>query len=412
MHFLTAIAFSRANRPTRQRNLPSYLRKWYASISTSSYNYSPYTLIGGFGAIRQSPPEMFHSMHCRLNNNIKWLIALEGTTVLPAEDTALALCRDEATTVLERFLVSGGSQSVQWLNEIRRITNTARFVGATCSDIKSILRSLLYRYFSFVVTLLPPDREWEPRMAHVQNRSIAPVLTSALRLYIWLYPKNVRRHTIRGEAWGAFSSAFMYMIGNGMGGTGSTLPHPLDIVYHSDMWRGLVVAARRHDIVSYKGLGPSLMWLAQTINLIPAENRVDGYEGDRFVQVFTRVIKGQKAGGKVSVSLTEIWNCDDGMAAGGLFLRAWDRDKTLATSLEGPPAHGPSIAWTSAPAIAAFKVWLTGYPGRTPMEITYENIVSLSATISHDTIFRFAYHVLKINPEAAVGLVCTKRLTD
>ncbi|KAG8981686.1 hypothetical protein FRB94_008865 [Tulasnella sp. JGI-2019a] len=350
------------------------------------------------------PPEMFQSIHCHLSSNIKWLIALEGTALLPAEDTALIRCRDEATAVLERFLVSGGSQSIQWLSEIRAITDITRLVGATCSDIESILRGLLYRYFFLIITLLPPEQQQGPRMTHVQNRSIAPVLTSALQLYIWLYPKSVGRRAIRGDAWSAFSSAFMYMIGNTMGDTRNTLPHPLNIVNHSDMWRGLVTAARRHDIVSYEGFGPSLMWLAETINLIPAENWVDGSEGDRFVQLFTRVIKGQKAEGTISISSIGIWNCDDGMAAGVLFLRAWDRDWTLATRLEGPPAHAPSIAWTSASAIEAFKTWLTRYHGRTTIEITYENIVLLSATIDHDTIFRFAHHALKINPEAAVGL--------
>ncbi|KAG8981683.1 hypothetical protein FRB93_008484 [Tulasnella sp. JGI-2019a] len=345
-------------------------------------------------------PDIFPSMHRRLSDNIKSLIALEGTTLLPTNDTTLTRCRNEAIAVLERFLVSRGSHSVQCLDEIRRITDTAHIVGTTCSDIESILSGLLYRYFFLVVTLLPPNQQRESRIAHVQNRSIAPVLASALRLYIRLYPKHVKIH-VRSESWSAFSSAFLYMISND---TRNTLPRAIGNVEYGEMWRGLVTAARRHDIVSYKGLGPSLMWLAETINLIPVENWADGCEGDRFVQLLTRVIKGQEAGGKASVSSTGIWNCDDGMAAGVLFLRAWDRDRTLATSLTGPLAHEPSIAWTSTPAIAALKVWLTGYHGRTTMEITYENIVLLSATINHDTIFRFAHHALKINPEAALGL--------
>ncbi|KAG8981685.1 hypothetical protein FRB93_008486 [Tulasnella sp. JGI-2019a] len=146
------------------------------------------------------------------------------------------------------------------------------------------------------------------------------------------------------------------------------------------------------------------MWLAETINLIPAEHWADGSEGDRFVELFTRVIEGQEAEGAVSISSRGIWNCDDQMAAGVLFLRAWDRDTILATSLGGLPAHEPSIAWTSAPAIEAFKIWLARYHGCTTMEITYENIVLLSATIDRDIIFRFAHHALKINPERAVSL--------
>ncbi|KAG9026561.1 hypothetical protein FRB95_008704 [Tulasnella sp. JGI-2019a] len=345
------------------------------------------------------PPDIFRSLHRHLSNNVKWLTALEGTVLLPAEDKALIHCRDETTVVLERFLVSGGSQSVQWRDEVLEITESATSASATCSNTEPILRGLLYRYFFLVVTLLPPERQREPRMAHVQNRSIAPVLTCALRLYIRLYPKHVRIH-IRGESWSAFSSAFMYVIGNRMGDTGNTLPHPLNIVNHNAMWRGLVTAARRRNIVSYEGIGPSLMWLAETIHLIPAEDWADGCEGERFVELFMWVIRGQRAEGTVASPLTGIWNGDGRVAAGVLFLRAWNR--ALAASFDSSPPHEPSKAWTSAVAIDAFKIWLDGYRGHATVEIKHENIRLLSATVNRDDIFSFAHNALRINPEAVI----------
>ncbi|KAG8999606.1 hypothetical protein FRB94_006029 [Tulasnella sp. JGI-2019a] len=345
------------------------------------------------------PLDIFRSMHYHLSNNVKWLTALEGTTILPANDKALIRCRDETIVVLERFLVSGRSQSVQWRDEVPEITDTAGFAGVACLDTEPILRGLLYRYFFLVVTLLPPERQRDPRIVHVQNRSIAPVLACALRLYIRLYPKHVRMH-IRGESWSAFSSAFMYMIGNNMGDTRSTLPHPLNIVNHNAMWRGLVTAARRRDIVSYEGIGPSLMWLAETIHLIPAEDWADGYEGERFVELFARVIKGQRAEGTVAAPLTGIWNGDGRVAAGVLFLRAWNR--ALAASVDGSPAHEPSAVWTSLPAIKAFKVWLGSYHGHAVVESRHEDIVLLSATVNRADILRFAHRALKINPEAVL----------
>ncbi|KAG9010839.1 hypothetical protein FRB94_009746 [Tulasnella sp. JGI-2019a] len=357
---------------------------------------SPYP---AFEALPQSSA-FIDNLRYVLDDNIKWLLALEDATLLPAEETALVDCRDEAIAVMDRFLVAGGSHYFHRFVEMRGITNTASSVGVTCSVIESILHGLLYRYFLLVVGHLPPEQQRGARMAHLQNRSIAQVLTSALRFYIWLYPENVGIGTVRGDAWSAFSSAFMYMIGNGMDGTGSALPVQLDTEDHSDMWEALVTAARRHDIVTYEGVGPSLMWLAESMHLIPAENWVDGREGGRFVQLFRRVIKGQGAEGTVAELSTRIWNRDDEVAAGVLFLRAWNRAR--AVSLDGPATHELSTVWTSAPAIEAFKIWLGCYHGHTTVEIKHENIVLLSATVNRDDIFGFAHHALKINPEAAI----------
>ncbi|KAG8980705.1 hypothetical protein FRB93_009059 [Tulasnella sp. JGI-2019a] len=358
------------------------------------------SLYPGFETLPQSDSYVPEYTHFALNNNIKWLIALEAAALLPAEDAALFGCRNEATAVLEHYLVSGGYLFLDGTMEIRAIEDTARFVGDTCSDIESILCGLLYRYFFLVLAQLTPEQQREPRIAHVQNRSIAPVLTSALRFYIWLYPKYVGTDTVRDDAWNAFSSAFMYMIGNGMGGTGTALPRQLNTEDHSDMWEALVIAVRRHDVVTYESVGPCLMWLAESMHLIPAEIWVDVCEGSRFVELFSRVVKRQKAEGTVAESPIGIWDRDDEMAAGVLFLRAWNRAQ--AVSLDDPPTHELSTVWTSAPAIEAFKIWLGGYHGHTTVEIKHENIVLLSATMNRDDIFSFAHHALKINSEAVI----------
>ncbi|KAG8985231.1 hypothetical protein FRB93_005933 [Tulasnella sp. JGI-2019a] len=341
------------------------------------------------------PRYPLYRIQSQLSKNIRSLVALEGAELLPEGDGALTCCRKEITAVLERLLVSGEFPYSSPEQEVDAIAATARSVHAECSDIEDILRGLLYRYFLLAVHYLPPEQQREPRIVHLRNRSIAPVLTSALRLCIWLYPRNIGMNTVRGESWRLFSSVFMYMIGNEVR---NTLPRPLSTLNHNEMWRALVTTVREGDLGTYESIGPSLMWLAETIHLIPAEHWADGCEEDRFVQLFTRVMRGHGVEETGAVSPTGVWNRDDGMAGGVLFIRAWER---VTTALRGQPTHEPSTAWTSTPAIEAFKVWLDGYHGHTIVEI--KNIVLVSATISHDVVFRFAHHALKVNPEAAVG---------
>ncbi|KAG8981681.1 hypothetical protein FRB93_008482 [Tulasnella sp. JGI-2019a] len=349
--------------------------------------------------------DLIDQLHSKLSNDINHLIALEGSAVLFEGDMAVLGCRDGVTAVLERLLMLEQFLYIDVQSEVDAITDTARSVHAKCSDIEGILRGILFRYFLFIVRHLPTEQQREPRIALLKNRSIAPVLESALRLYMWLSPRD---GAVKGAAWSAFGSVFRYMACNVVGKDGPTPAMIIDYIsfypLEIDTCKALVAMSSKNNIKQYDGLSPGLFWLAESINLSPMGHWAEGLEVERLVQISVRAIKGQAGGETSAVSPLGMWSRDDGMAAGVLFLRAWDRNGGVSAEWDGSVAHEPSPAWTSAAAIEAFKVWLGGYDGHTTMAIEHDNIVLVSATISHDVVFRFAHHALKVNPEVAVRL--------
>lgn len=86
-----------------------------------------------------------------------------------------------------------------------------------------------------------------------------------------------------------------------------------------------------------------------------------------------------------------------------LFLQAWGRSAAVPACSDAPMHHQVSNSWTSGAAIEAFKRWLDSYEGQTIIEITYNDIVLVAASISHNLVLRFVAHALEPHPDAAIG---------
>ncbi|KAG8870530.1 hypothetical protein FRB97_009658 [Tulasnella sp. 331] len=308
---------------------------------------------------------LYRSIHITLNSTIEQLNSLSNPNVQFVDETSLSGCQNELMRVLESLLLSEGLQLAAAEDDLAITANHAKTV---CPTSERLIRGILYRYFLLIayppaplrILRGPVQRPHAP--AQLQNLSISPVLTSALRLSVWLYPNVDAR-----LQWDFFEDFIRLLItGNIDGNPGTTEPAVSHIP--EPVVRALVFMASNQGV----------------------EGLMEGQGGDW-------------ASGDLSARERGYIHRE---AAGVLFLRAWER----ATGLPG--GHDTSKSWASATAIEAFKRWVDLFQGKKGLEIRIEDVVIVKGSVSHDLVFGFVQHAFKTNFDAAIGSNLTESAHD
>ncbi|KAG8869035.1 hypothetical protein FRB98_002893, partial [Tulasnella sp. 332] len=331
------------------------------------------------------------SIHITLHSTIEQLHSFDDPDIQLADKKSLSGCRNELMRVLENLLLSEGLRLVAAEGDL---AGTADHAKTVCPTNEKLLRGILYRYFLLIayppaplrILRGPVQRPHAP--AQLQNLSISPVLTSALRLSVWLYPNLDAR-----IQWHFYEDFIRLLITRKIDGnpaaTQTAVSHTPEPVV-----RALVFMASKQGVEGCEGMGPSLLWLAESIYSIGWPEDPDWR---RVIDLFVTVMEGQGgdwASGDLSARKRGYIHRE---AAGVLFLRAWER----ATGLPGD--DDTSKSWASVLAIEAFKRWVDLFQGKKDLEIRIEDVVLVKVPVSYDLIFGFVQHAFKTNLDAAIG---------
>lgn len=342
---------------------------------------------------RQRSQKLYQRIHVILNSTIEQLISLDNAAIEFADRTPFLSCRDELICVLGRLLLTEGlpQASVESV-----FAETAHIVSTVCPTNEPFLRGLLYRHFLQIAyppapqRLLRGSKQSHHAPAQLQNLSVSPILTSALKLSVWLYP------SVNAQIQWSFYEDFVRHLMNENVDMGPTFkahrPSPVTT-------NVLVLTAKEQGIGRYEDMGPSLLWIAGSIH---HGGWAEEPDWERIIQLFVGALEGE---GRDWTA--EGRSCTHREAAGVLFLRAWE-----SSTSAHPDSHSVSRKWTSTAVIKAFKHWISLYQGQTNLEIHIEDAVPVNGSVSHGLIFRFIRHALEMNPSAALGCTLTESVHD
>ncbi|KAG9026007.1 hypothetical protein FRB95_009515 [Tulasnella sp. JGI-2019a] len=325
-------------------------------------------------------PQVFQRMHFTLNSNLEHLTSCGLKHVLPADTKLLRDCKDELAKVLEGLLRITGSRwgYVDW----GALRNTARIVSHIYPNNDQLLQNLLYRAYIHVLRASIERHGWD--VGAISNYALTINLSSALRLYRWLYP-----NTPAGEAWSTFGTFLRSMYPRqkfGVRGIQDPSPRHADPEVDSEIGEALI-AMSREGALRYDGMAACLLWLAESVHYDLGGRWAGSLDSAKVIGLF---IEALGVTTKELNSSLRTSGRSDALAAGLLFLRCWKK----ATI---DPAD-----WASTSVIEAFKAWIRTWDGRAWVEIEYENLVFARAQVPPDDIITFILRALEVNPQAAI----------
>ncbi|KAG8871775.1 hypothetical protein FRB97_008322 [Tulasnella sp. 331] len=226
----------------------------------------------------------------------------------------------------------------------------------------------------------------EKRRERLQDgRAVGPILTSTLRLFVWLYP------TITPEqAWAAFDR-YLYLIAFGEQAFRYRM-EPVS-VYRTNVWNAALATTQEDLPRGHQSTGSCMLWLASR-----GTARLEELDKERMVQWFKDFIEETgdvDAEDTIPAETSGRPGTVDRMCAGILFLEVWQADD-MASTLSQPSK------WTSPGAIDAFAAWLRTYDGSPErvVEVKLEDVVLVQATVDLGLVTRFINHAFLVNPLA------------
>ncbi|KAG9026409.1 hypothetical protein FRB95_008869 [Tulasnella sp. JGI-2019a] len=383
--------------------------------------------------IQQTPKphaSLFQSMHSTLNINVQEVIALGVAASHPSRNLpTLRHCRNELVGFLRNWLLTPGPQWHEVLgNDLEATAHLAIRVEGAEGD--KLSEAILYRYFVHVQRdLYPTHTEDQRHLRLSQDARIGPVLVSALRLYLWLYPTADPRERwmryekyLRSLATGQVEPDDTHFIGwmpviitraqtqaSGIS-EGHRLRNALDpwrsrkqirfLTYDdhlaSQVDDTVVRICDRWDLDQYETTGSCMLWLAESFRV--GEKWVQEVDRTRVIELFIGIMRKHGSVEVKSQGDMDVWSRVDIQAAGALFLRAW----------EAPPAEVPDTAseskllgWMDTDTISAIGIWLRSLDDHQRVAIKEtDNVIFIQAPVDLALVRRFLRKAREANPAA------------
>ncbi|KAG8881021.1 hypothetical protein FRB98_004586 [Tulasnella sp. 332] len=331
------------------------------------------TLFPSYDPLLQEAPGIshFNRMHRSLNRNIELLVHCGRENNF--NELSVDGCRIESIRTLQHLLLTPDRSSDEYSVYTGDLVTTASLASCIMghSEKEQLLQGVLYSLFlkycgvRRLVSNVPDALEARSAVLQ-QGILIGPILSSALRLYLWLHPP-----TSAIETWTGFSE-FMRLIDSGQ--TGASGPPVTATV--PEAWGSAVEVAHAGEPLGDDNIGAYYM---------------------------------KRQGGIKLEERGEIWNAADGSGAGMLFLRAWD----TATNTDPPSSTAQrAMGWASLGVVEAFAVWLSSYDWQEVVAIRQGDVVYVQATFPRALVIRFIQHALKENPSVAVEFGLSSALEE
>ncbi|KAG8883435.1 hypothetical protein FRB98_003131 [Tulasnella sp. 332] len=153
---------------------------------------------------------LFRKMHRALNGNIRELFQMDHKGLYPPIDApALQDCLNTLVDSLRELLLTPAAQWSEFDLSNLRITALHGREVALKPKHAELAEGILYRYFAYHSIYAGLGRRFikdERRMKLSRDRRIGPVLVSALRLYLGLYPSATLT-----DIWPIFSSYLLFL---------------------------------------------------------------------------------------------------------------------------------------------------------------------------------------------------------
>ncbi|KAG8982497.1 hypothetical protein FRB93_008015 [Tulasnella sp. JGI-2019a] len=369
---------------------------------------------------------LFQSMHSTLNFNVQEVIALGLAVSHPSHNlSALRDCQNELVGFLRNWLLTPGPQWYEVLgNDLEATAHLAIRVTGTEGDTLS--EAILYRYFVHVQRDLYPTHTEDLRHLKLsQDARIGPVLVSALRLYLWLYPTIDPRERwilyekyLRSLAIGQVEPDDPHFIGwmpviitetQGSGTSeGYGIINALDPRRSRKQVRALTyndrLASQVNDTVvricdrwefdQYRTTGSCMLWLAESFRV--GERWAQRADRTRIIELFVGVMRKH---GSAEVETCDdemgVWSRADTQAAGALFLRAWE--VAAPDDMSEPNLPG----WMDTHTISALGIWLRSLDDHQRIAIKEnDSVIFIQSPIDLDLVRRFLSKAREVNPAA------------
>ncbi|KAG8871281.1 hypothetical protein FRB97_008824 [Tulasnella sp. 331] len=355
---------------------------------------------------------VFQRMHSALNINIREVLTMNPVALNPRiTPFELRTCLDTLVDSLRDLLLTPG---VRWSKvNTSDLEITARWARRLGSKEDKLSEAILYRYFLEIQDGLhlvdspnkgqAVDSLDKRRMRLSRDSNVGIVLTSALRLYLWLYPKVASE-----RRWPDFSH-YLLFLATGQLETGDRafeidwIPTAIEdrrqdrrqIPKISDgldprRHRPAVVASRNNTLAReveetiagtlqewdptapYDMMGSGALWLAESLRFRHQMPWVMQIDEQRVIRMFIGIMRQAREGGKDSRFQEGMWTSVDVQSAGALFLRTWEAktassDEPAATPTSAASLH--TLGWLSSATIEAFTQWLQTYEAQGSISI-------------------------------------------
>ncbi|KAG8850691.1 hypothetical protein FRB96_009651 [Tulasnella sp. 330] len=338
------------------------------------------------------PTSLVTRMHSSLNSNIERLFDIRNLADLP--DGAVPALTDgegELVRTLQRLQLTSGPLD----RTNQDITARLAVRASTPKEKERLLQGLLY------TLCLESEGNSNPleasndvhgelekrREALREGHLVGLILTSALRLFLRLYPTITSDQT-----WSIFNK-YLHLIA--FGDLIADDPLAPASIPRVEVWDAAIQIAREDPPHDHQAVGPCTLWLVSRGAVASAE-----LDGERVVEWFGKFVEqrshmaGDPVGdGTIPVEAWSQWGITDAMCAGILFLEGWHADTASMLSQ-------PSV-WTSPGAIDAFATWLRTYKGLERVDIKLGDVVLMRISMDSGLVVRFIDHAILTNPLAA-----------
>ncbi|KAG8883432.1 hypothetical protein FRB98_003128 [Tulasnella sp. 332] len=379
---------------------------------------------------RLAPVLFFQRMHAALNFNIQEVLAMDHTIIQESEDSvALDRCQDELVGFLQDLLLTPCSH---WhIVDAFDLKTTIRLTTMVEYGKEKLAEAILYRYFVDIQRNLEATRATDPRHGKLsRDLRIGPVLISALRLYLWLYPSIPPEQT-----WPTFEKYLLYLATGHVQRSYQTnvielipimtswdaglqpgrLPSIHEVLdprrsrgatpstsqgsrFAAEVGKAVTAMFHQSDPGEYDMMGPCMLWLTESLHA--GELWAAKLDGTSVKSMFVKIMSEQGGAEEESQAEIDIWRSVDTKGAGALFLWAWQAD--LAAINKSGSSSSNAATWMDRVTIEAFAVWLRTFDSRGYIAIKEDDdVVFIQTTVGLDLVLLFIERAHIENPDAA-----------
>ncbi|KAG8882338.1 hypothetical protein FRB97_008352 [Tulasnella sp. 331] len=314
-----------------------------------------------------------------LNSNIGRLLDLRDLADL-SDPVRLVLTNGEGELVetLHRLLLtSAPSRNEDQTN--MEVTAQLALRASTAMEKEQLLQGVLYSLLLDIQGDSNPLEAQDDAHAELEKRReglregpiVGLILTSTLRLLLWLYPM-----ISSDQAWTLFDRYLRVMAFGDL-----VLSEAPVSECRIELWDRVMEIAREGPPDGYRSMGPSTLCLASRV--------VDFAEldMDREAEWFGPFMEGLYSDSldtdrDIPVETRTQWGVINRKCAGILFLEAWQVDSAASTVSR-------LSKWTSPSTIDAFATWLRIYNSSETVEIKLKDVVLMQISVDPGLVTRF-----------------------